>query len=79
MPNEALNQAIDFRTYYDLETYLFETVSPRFAEEHSLTAFDFFCIVIWKANRAKSKIARRLVEAAAIAPVSARTAASRSG
>jgi hypothetical protein len=48
---ESANLAIDFRTYYDLETYLFDTVSRRFAEEHTLTAFDFFCIVIWKANR----------------------------
>jgi len=53
---------IDFRTYYDLEPYLFDTVSKRFTTDHTLSAFDFFCIVIWKANRAKSKIARRLME-----------------
>src|SRR5205814_3432596 len=47
--------------YYDLESYLFETVSRRFASEHTLSSFDFFCIVIWKANRAKSRIARRLL------------------
>jgi hypothetical protein len=52
---------IDFRDYYDLEQYLFETVSKRFAQERSLGALDFFCIVIWKANRAKSKIAKRLL------------------
>jgi hypothetical protein len=52
---------IDFRTYYDLETYLFETVCRRFAAERTLSAFDFFCIVIWKANRAKSRIAKRLL------------------
>ena len=27
-----------------------------------MTAFDFFCIVIWKANRAKTKIAQRLLK-----------------
>jgi hypothetical protein len=26
-----------------------------------LSAFDFFCIVVWKANRAKSKAAKRLL------------------
>lgn len=45
---------------YDLETYLFDTVRPRFHEQRFLDAFDFFCIVVWKANRAKSRIARRL-------------------
>ena len=51
---------VDFHRYYDLESYLFETVRRTFQEKGSLSAFDFFCIVIWKANRAKSKIANRL-------------------
>jgi len=51
----------DFRTYYDLERYLFDTVSPRFARDHTLNAFDFFCIIIWKANRAKTKVVKRLL------------------
>src|SRR5262249_30394120 len=33
----------------------------RFAEQGHLSAFDFFCIVIWKANRAKTKVAKRLL------------------
>ncbi len=53
-------QEVDYRQYYDLEPYLFNTVRPRFAEQGYLDAFDFFCIVIWKANRAKSKIAKKL-------------------
>ena len=53
----------DFRRYYHLETYLFDEVSSRFAEQHNLSAFDFFCIAIWKANRSKSRIARRLLAA----------------
>lgn len=52
---------MDFRNYYWLESYLFDTVRLRFAQQHYLDAFDFFCIVIWKANRAKSKIARKLL------------------
>ncbi len=53
---------IDYLKYFDREYYLFEDVHPRFRAEHSLGAFDFFSIVIWKANRAKSKIARRLLK-----------------
>jgi hypothetical protein len=58
----SIKQEVDYRQYYDLESYLFDTVRRRFAEQGYLNAFDFFCIVIWKANRAKSKIARKLLE-----------------
>ena len=51
----------NFIDYYHLEQYLFETVSTRFRKEKRLKAFDFFCIIIWKANRAKSKVAERLL------------------
>jgi hypothetical protein len=47
--------------FYTLESYLFNTVHRRFAEQGHLGAFDFFCIVIWKANRAKTKVAKRLL------------------
>lgn len=46
--------------YYDLEGYLFGEVSARSRSTGQLSAFDFFCIVIGKANRAKSKVAKRL-------------------
>ncbi len=52
----------DFKQLYNLEIYLLETVRLRFHKEHQLSAFDFFCIIIWKANRAKSKIADRLLK-----------------
>lgn len=48
--------------YYYLEQYLFDVVSARFQTVGTLSAFDFFCIVIWKANRAKSKVAKRLLK-----------------
>jgi hypothetical protein len=51
----------DYRDYYDLERYVSETVRHRFQQDGYLSAFDFFCIVIWKANRAKSKIADKLL------------------
>lgn len=53
---------IDFLKLYDLENYLFEKVSRHFSDLGYITAFDFFCIVIWKANRAKSKIAKLLLK-----------------
>jgi hypothetical protein len=51
----------DYLRYFDREKYLFKDVHSHFREDHSLGAFDFFSIVIWKANRAKSKIARKLL------------------
>ncbi len=51
----------EFLQYYDMESYLFKVVSDRYARDKTLTAFDFFCIVIWKANRAKSRVAERLL------------------
>ena len=53
--------SITFIDFYDQERYLFEVVGPRFRAQNALSAFDFFCIIIWKANRAKSVIARRLM------------------
>ena len=47
--------------YYDLENYVLTDVRDSFDRNGHLTAFDFFCIVIWKANRAKTKIAQRLL------------------
>lgn len=47
---------------YDREQYLFDGVRPSFHDRGYLTAFDFFCIVIWKANRSKSMVAARLIK-----------------
>lgn len=54
---------MDYAQYGDLGWYLHSVVRQRFARQGYLSAFDFFCIVIWKANRAKSKIAKRLLSA----------------
>jgi len=54
--------SIDYVQYYDLEDYLFSVVSTRYSRDKSLSAFDFFSIVIWKANRAKTRIASRLIK-----------------
>ncbi len=50
---------LDYSKYYDLEDYLFNKVSSNFSKRGYLTAEEFFCIIIWKANRAKSKIAKK--------------------
>jgi hypothetical protein len=47
--------------FKDLENYIFTDVGRRFRREHSLGAFDLFSIVMWKANRAKSQVAKRLL------------------
>jgi hypothetical protein len=51
---------LDPLRYYDLEGYLFDEVGPRFREKEWLSAFDFFSIVIWKSNRSKSYIAKKI-------------------
>jgi hypothetical protein len=52
---------VDNLKYYHLEDYLFNDVHERFHSQGWLSAFDFFSIIIWKANRAKSLIARKLL------------------
>jgi hypothetical protein len=53
---------IDYRNYYELEKYLFSEVTHHYERDGYLNAFDFFCIIVWKANRAKSKVARKLIK-----------------
>lgn len=47
---------------YGLEAYLFKDVTMSFRKNRMLSAFEFFCSIIWKANRAKSKVALKLLE-----------------
>lgn len=61
---EEGSAVMDYRRYYDLESYLFDVVRKKFNQQGYLDAFDFFCIVIWKANRAKSKMASRILKSA---------------
>ena len=49
-----------FMKYYNLENYILTDVRNNFNKEGYINAFDFFCIIIWKANRAKTRIAQRL-------------------
>ncbi|MGD0650263.1 MAG: hypothetical protein ABSA97_03835 [Verrucomicrobiia bacterium] len=51
---------MDYRKYYHLETYLLGEVVDRFRDTGELSLFDFHCILIWKANRAKNMHVKRL-------------------
>ncbi len=50
----------DYLKFYDLEHYLFTEVGGRFRRSGTLSSADFYMIIIWKANRAKSRIRNRL-------------------
>jgi thermostable 8-oxoguanine DNA glycosylase len=47
--------------YYFLEDYLFKEISKNFLVRN-LTAEEFFSIVIWKSNRAKTKVKKGLIK-----------------
>lgn len=51
---------MDYKKLYNLERYLLEDVKDNFNKREYLTADEFFCIIIWKANRSKTKIKARL-------------------
>lgn len=59
--NRETSSAMDYIQFYDRESYIFSTVRKRFETKKYLSAFDFFCIIIWKANRAKSRIATKIL------------------
>jgi hypothetical protein len=54
--------SLTYVRYSNLGRYLFEVVHPSFQSAHSIGAFDLFSIVVWKANRAKSRVAHRLLQ-----------------
>lgn len=63
MPVLSAAELTRLAALYNLEDYLFETVSDRFQNDGTLCPYDFFAIVIWKSNRPKTKIKRGLVAA----------------
>ncbi|HAX41763.1 MAG TPA: hypothetical protein PLF84_11650 [Bryobacteraceae bacterium] len=52
---------MDYVKYYHLEDYLFTDVTTAFRTRGFLTPEEFFSIVIWKANRAKTAVKRRML------------------
>jgi len=51
---------MDYKKYYNLEEYLFSEINGNFHKHGYLSAEEFFCIVIWKANRKKGEIKARV-------------------
>ena len=50
----------DYSIYYDLADYLFYNVNKKYQENGYLKGFDFYLILIWKANRAKFRNAKKI-------------------
>jgi len=55
MPKNVL-RLMTASCYFDLDSYLFERVTKRFAQRHTLNAFDFYAIITWKSNRSKTGV-----------------------
>lgn len=53
-------ETLSFDRFANLEKYIFSEVNNNFHSRGFLTPKDFFCIVIWKSNRAKGRIKQRL-------------------
>ena len=53
---------MNYLRYYNLEDYLFSDVTNAFHERGYLTPEEFFAIVIWKTNRAKTAVKRKLAK-----------------
>jgi len=53
---------MDYLKYYFLEEYLLKEVRGNFEKRGFLTPEEFFCIIIWKSNRAKTAIKRKLLK-----------------
>jgi len=52
---------VNYAQFADDEAYLFDVVSQRFSDQGWLGAFDVMSIARWKAERARSHFARRVV------------------
>lgn len=57
-----MNKFEKYLKYHFLEDYLFKEVNKNFQKNGYLTSEEFFAIVIWKSNRAKTNIHRGIKE-----------------
>lgn len=53
---------MNYLKYYFLEDYLFRELRLNFKKRGYLTSEEFFCVIIWKSNRAKTAIKRKLLK-----------------
>ena len=58
--NSVMDDSTDYLKFYDDEHYLLAEVGPRFRDGGTIDAADFYMILIWKANRAKTYHLKRL-------------------
>ncbi len=56
-----MSEDINYEKFYDLENYLFKDITNFFHLNGYLTGFQFYLILIWKANRAKFKNAQKIL------------------
>lgn len=56
------NKFLNYLKYYFIEDYLFREVRKNFKNNGYLSPEEFFCIIIWKSNRAKTAIKRKLLK-----------------
>lgn len=50
-----------YKKYYFLEEYLFKEITNSFNKNHYLADEEFFSIIIWKSNRAKTKVLKGII------------------
>jgi hypothetical protein len=55
-----VENATDFLQIYNLEKYLLDSVGSRFRATGRIEPIDFFMMIIWKSNRAKTRIRDKL-------------------
>lgn len=72
MTTTAVPTIVDYKKYYDIETYLLNEVGPVFRQNGTLDHKDFYLILVWKANRAKSYAKKRLAAKAGTFPEAVR-------
>lgn len=57
-----MSEDINYEKFYDLENYLFKDITNFFQSNGYLTGFQFYLILIWKADRAKSYNAQKILD-----------------
>ena len=57
-----MSEKIDYEQFYDLERYLFKEVTEFFHLNGYISGVQFYCVLIWKAERAKFKNARKILK-----------------
>ncbi len=57
-----MSEDIDYEKFYDLESYLYKDVTEFFQLNGYISGVQFYCILIWKAERVKFLNARKIIK-----------------